>query len=107
MGGCRIIPFATLTITESAPSAIDWRERLLAEAMASGVFARASLSVNVEGVPDQPQHLNVFETTRPDALAACKAVLVQLQPDALLAPPAEVRMRYCDAWHGIFMAGDQ
>jgi len=83
-----------------------WRERLLSEAMASGVFARASLSVNVEGVPEQPQHLNVFETTWTDAMAACEALLAQMQPGGTLAPPACVRMRYCDAWSNIFMAGD-
>ena len=98
--------FSDCNDTARADEARAWRERLLSEAMAGGVFTRASLSVNVEGVPEQPQYLNVFETTRPDAMTACGAVLAQLQPGAALAPPACVRSRYCDAWRGIFMAGD-
>ncbi len=98
--------FSDCSDAARADEARAWRERLLSEAMASGVFARASLSVNVEGVPEQPQHLNVFETTRSDVMAACEAVLGRLQPGGALASPPGVRIRHCDAWDGIFMAGD-
>lgn len=98
--------FSDCSEAARAEAAGAWRERLLAEGMASGAFARASLSANVEGVPEQPQFLNVFETTRPDAMAACRALLAQVRPGGALAPPACARTRYCDAWGGIFFAGD-
>ena len=97
--------FSDCSDVTQADEARAWRERLLREGMADGVFSRASLSVNIEGVPEQPQYLNVFETTKPDAMAACEAVLGRLQPGSTLAPRFCVRIRHCDVWQGTFMAG--